>query len=424
MNNSIRQTVFIVDDVPQNVQLAATALREQGYTVSFATSGREALERIPLIRPDLILLDVMMPEINGFEVCRQLKANPTMATIPIIFLTALNDSDSIVEGFSVGGVDYVTKPFNTTELVARVRTHCTLSMLQRLTAEKSAILEDLTRTLEAQVAQRTEALHAALRRQQNFGQMSAALVALINHEFRTPMTVIQSSIEMLRYMPRLDDCQREELCQSIHQRVSESLSVMQKHLDSIALMIQLHTALLHEKPQLVAPAQVLRDAIHYSAAQYHRESSIEITVESVPDRAIMMPENFRVAVQNLVANACAYSPPETAVRITCTADASSLTVTIDDEGPGIDPEEEQHLYCWFKRGKAHTSVGNQRGLGLGLPLAKLAAETMMGSLWHERRFPRGTRFVLNVPYGHDLVVSERQAVPEAHSSNGQPVAVQ
>lgn len=72
MNNSIRQTVFIVDDVPQNVQLAATALREQGYTVSFATSGREALERIPLIRPDLILLDVMMPEINGFEVCRQL----------------------------------------------------------------------------------------------------------------------------------------------------------------------------------------------------------------------------------------------------------------------------------------------------------------------------------------------------------------
>lgn len=424
MTNSISQTVFIVDDVPQNVQLAATALREQGYTVSFATSGREALERIPLVQPDLILLDVMMPELNGFEVCRQLKANSTVAAVPIIFLTALNDSDSIIEGFAVGGVDYVTKPFNTTELVARVRTHCTLYTLQRLTAEKSAILEDLMRTLEAQVQQRTEALYAALRRQQNFGQMSAALIALINHEFRTPMTVIQSSIEMLRYTSRLDDCQREELCQSIHQRVTGSLSVMQKHLDSIALMIQLHTALLHEKPQLAAPAHVLRDAVNYCAAQYHREGSIEVTVENMPEYAIMMPENFRVAVQNLVANACAYSPPDTVVRIIGTADVSSLTVTIDDEGPGIDPEEEQHLYSWFKRGRSHTSVGNQRGLGIGLPLAKLAAETMMGSLWHERRFPRGTRFVLNVPYGHDLVTSERQAVPEVHWSNGQPVAVQ
>ncbi|MCX7929116.1 MAG: response regulator, partial [Chlorobi bacterium] len=196
MTPTIRQTVFVVDDVPQNVQLAATALRDDGYNVSFAISGREALERIPVVQPDVILLDVMMPELNGFQVCEQLKRTPGLANIPIIFLTALNDSDSIVHGFSVGGVDYITKPFNIAELLARVQTHCTLYTLQRLLAEKSAILDELARSLEAQVTQRTEALYAALRRQQNFGQMSAALVALINHEFRTPMTVIQSSIEM------------------------------------------------------------------------------------------------------------------------------------------------------------------------------------------------------------------------------------
>ncbi|RMF36170.1 MAG: response regulator [Chlorobiota bacterium] len=424
MMASIRPTVFIVDDVPQNIQVAATALRDEGFVVSFATSGAEALERIPLVEPDVILLDVMMPGMNGFEVCQQLKANPRVAAIPVIFLTALNDADATVRGFAAGGVDYVTKPFNTAELLARVRTHATLSSLQRLLAEKNTVLEDLTRSLEAQVAQRTEALHAALRRQQNFGQMSAALVALINHEFRTPMTVIQSNVEMLRYAHQLSAAQREELCSQIHQRITESLAIMQKHLDSIAMMIELHTALLHEKPQLVSPEAIIRDVAQYCANEYNRQNSLQLHLAGLPEYAIMLPENFRVALRTIIANAFGYSPPGSAVTIATSADASSISVTVDDEGPGIDPEEEQHLYSWFKRGKAHTALGVQRGLGLGLPLAKLAAETMMGALWHERRFPRGTRFVLHVPYGQELVTPNLEGVQSLHSSNGLPQAVQ
>ncbi len=424
MTASIRHTVFIVDDVPQNVQVAATALREEGYNVAFATSGPEALERIPVVQPDVILLDVMMPQMDGFQVCQQLKRNASVSAIPIIFLTALNDSDSVVQGLSIGGVDYVTKPFNTAELIARVRTHCTLYTLQRLLAEKNSILEELTHSLEAQVAQRTEALHAALRRQQNFGQMSAALVALINHEFRTPMTVIQSSVEMMRYAHRLDTHEQETICSTVQQRIRDSLAVMQKHLDSIALMIQLHTALMHEKPQLVAPARLVQEIATQCAADYNRQSSLQVHVEHVPEQAIMMPENFRVALKNIINNALAYSPPSAPVVVTCTADASSISVTVDDEGPGIDPEEEHHLYQWFKRGKSHTTVGAQRGLGLGLPLAKLAAETMMGTLWHERRFPRGTRFVLDVPYGQERITAADESGQQVHWSNGRQVAVQ
>ncbi|GIV54944.1 MAG: hybrid sensor histidine kinase/response regulator [Candidatus Kapaibacterium sp.] len=424
MTATIRHTVFIVDDVPQNVQVAATALRDEGYTVAFATSGPEALERIPLVQPDVVLLDVMMPEMNGFQVCQQLKRNSQVAAIPVIFLTALNDGDAIVKGFAAGGVDYVTKPFNTAELLARVRTHCTLYTMQRLLAEKTAILEDLTQSLEAQVAQRTEALHAALRRQQNFGQMSAALVALINHEFRTPMTVIQSSVEMMRYAHRLDAERQEELCCQIQQRIGESLSIMQKHLDSIALMIQLHTALLHEKPQRVAPARLVQEVAMQCAAEYNRQQSLQVVIEHVPDQAILLPENLRVALKNIISNAFAYSPPGTSVVVTCTATDGSLSITVDDDGPGIDSEEEQHLYQWFKRGRSHTTVGAQRGLGLGLPLAKLAAETMMGMLWHERRFPRGTRFVLDVPYGHEVTTAGDESARPLHLSNGQQVAVQ
>ncbi len=421
---SYRTTVFIVDDVVQNIQVAATALRDEGFVVSFATSGAEALERIPIVQPDVILLDVMMPGMNGFEVCQQLKSNPNVSAIPVIFLTAMNDADSIVRGFTTGGVDYVTKPFNSSELVSRVRTHATLATLQRLLTEKNAVLEDLMRSLESQVAQRTEALQAALRRQQNFSQMSAALIALINHEFRTPMTVIQSSVDMLRYAHQLDSAARQELYSNLQKRITENISIMQKHLDSIAMMIELHTALLHEQPQLVSPAMIVRDVARYCADEYNRQQSLQLTVDSLPEHAILLAENFRVALRTLIANAFCYSPPTSVVAVTGTADESSLTIIVDDEGPGIDSDEEQHLYSWFKRGHAYTAVGTRRGLGLGLPLAKLAAETMMGSLWHERRFPRGTRFVLHVPYGQELVKPSHEFVQSTHSSNGLPVVAQ
>lgn len=425
MTAAVRHTVFIVDDVPQNVQLAATTLSENGYSIGFATSGREALERIPFVQPDVVLLDVMMPELSGFEVCQQLKQDTRTADIPIIFLTALNDTESIVQGFTFGGVDYVTKPFNAQELLARVRTHCTLHHLQRLLVEKNAILEDLTSTLEAQVAHRTEALHAALRRQQNFGQMSAALVALINHEFRTPMTIIQSSLEMMRYADRMDGVERQQLWQQIHERISVSITTMQRHLDSIALMIQLHTSLLQEKPQLVAPADLIRDVALQCAQYCRRQHSIQLQLGELPTNVIMMPDNFRAALQSIITNAFQYSPPTASVVISCVADESSLTVMVDDEGCGIGPEEEAHLYSWFKRGRAHSNIGQQWGLGLGLPLAKLAAETMMGSLWHERRFPKGTRFVLSVPYGQDLTVTtQAQELRQSYLSNGQPVMAQ
>jgi signal transduction histidine kinase len=296
--------------------------------------------------------------------------------------------------------------------------------LQRLLAEKNSILADLANSLEAQVAQRTEALHAALRRQQNFGQMSAALVALINHEFRTPMTVIQSSVDMLGYAHRLDAERREEICAEVQKRIGESLAIMRTHLDSIALMIELHTALLHEKPQRIAPARLVEQIAVQCATEFNRQHSLQVYTHGLPEQAIMMPENFRVALSSIIRNAFAYSPPSTAVVVTATADGSSIVVTVDDEGPGIDPEEEQHLYQWFKRGTNHTAIGSQRGLGLGLPLAKLAAETMMGTLWHERRFPRGTRFVLDVPFGQELVNPADESGRLVHSSNGHQVAVQ
>jgi len=119
-------TILIVDDNPKNIQVAAGMLSRQGYQIAFDKDGESALQHIKVVKADLILLDIMMPGIDGYEVCRSVKDDPEIKDIPVIFLTAKTDTESVVRGFDVGGVDYITKPFNEAELLARVKTHLNL----------------------------------------------------------------------------------------------------------------------------------------------------------------------------------------------------------------------------------------------------------------------------------------------------------
>jgi class 3 adenylate cyclase len=123
--------ILIVEDAPANIQTLAAILKEKGYQISVAMNGRQALDLLARVRPDLILLDVMMPEMDGFETCRRLKAAEAWRQIPVIFLTAKTETTDIVRGFELGAVDYVSKPFNAHELLARVHTHLTIDRLHR-----------------------------------------------------------------------------------------------------------------------------------------------------------------------------------------------------------------------------------------------------------------------------------------------------
>jgi adenylate cyclase len=132
--------ILVVDDTPANIQVLSTTLKAKGYQISVATSGGQALDLVGRLRPDLILLDVMMPEMDGFETCRRLKAAEATREIPVIFLTARTETTDIVQGFELGAVDYVAKPFNAHELLARVNTHLTVDELRRNLAEKNVEL--------------------------------------------------------------------------------------------------------------------------------------------------------------------------------------------------------------------------------------------------------------------------------------------
>jgi diguanylate cyclase (GGDEF)-like protein len=164
-NSQSRSKLLIVDDLPKNIQVAANILQKDGYRMAFAQDGPTAIAQVEANRFDLILLDIMMPNMDGFEVCRKIKSNPANQEIPIIFLTAKNDSDSIAQGFELGAMDYLTKPFNGTELRARVKTHLELY-------HSKEELKAANARLRIEIAEREKAEEELRRSQEGYRQLS------------------------------------------------------------------------------------------------------------------------------------------------------------------------------------------------------------------------------------------------------------
>jgi len=148
--------ILIVDDVPTNLDLLRQTLESKAYNISVAPSGELALSIVRRAVPDLILLDVIMPGMDGFETCRRLKANPSTADIPVIFLTAKDEADSVLEGFHAGGVDYITKPFQSEEVLIRIETHLKISRLTRVLIEANTELATMNKNLQQEIARREQ----------------------------------------------------------------------------------------------------------------------------------------------------------------------------------------------------------------------------------------------------------------------------
>lgn len=183
-------TILMVDDVPENLQVLGSTLREQNYEVEYATNGKEALEWFEKIEFDLVLLDIMMPGIDGFEVCKILRSQKKYDDLPVIFITAKTDTESIIKGFEVGGQDYITKPFDTHELIARVKTHIELKVSKQK-------LKDTNAWLEQKVNERTAELAEANKDLMSLDSAKSEFLRVINHEIRTPLNGILCGIDVI-----------------------------------------------------------------------------------------------------------------------------------------------------------------------------------------------------------------------------------
>lgn len=196
-----KKFVLIVDDVLQNLQVIGTALMDAGYEISMATNGQQCLEMLETIYPDLILLDIMMPEMNGYEVCKAIKSNEVWKDIPIIFLTAKTETKDILEAFEVGGSDYVTKPFNQAELLARVNTHITLrkskDSLLLVNNRLKDVMQNYQNTLdliESDILTKIQSIRSSL---ENFSAQQAPEKNLLN-DFAELMSLVVSAENSLK----------------------------------------------------------------------------------------------------------------------------------------------------------------------------------------------------------------------------------
>ncbi len=367
-SNPQNATVLIVDDTPANIDVLSQILEEEGYTIFVATNGQAALELAPVSQPDLILLDVMMPGIDGFETCRRLKAQKETASIPIIFITAKSETEDIIQGFSLGGVDYISKPFRQEEVCVRIHNHLQLQNLIRQLEKKNKELLELN-------------------------NLKNQFLGIAAHDLRGPLTSIKGFSKFL--IEDDDNIPRETrrgFAENIHLASKNMLNLITDLLDitvieSGALQLQLVSASLKD---LVAE----RARLHQFSAD---KKSIVLKFELddiTPFR--FDPNRIGQVLDNLISNAIKFSPSSTTVSLRLEQKDDFAVFSIQDEGPGITLEDQEKIFHQFQKLSARPTAG-EASYGLGLSIAKIMVEAHQGELTFTSQTSKGTTFRFSLP---------------------------
>lgn len=353
------QTLLIVDDQEQNLQVVGTLLTAMGYTVSPATSGAQALERLRNFLPDLILLDMVMPDMDGLQVCREILANPDWKEIPIIFLSAAGDKDLIVRALEAGGVDYVTKPFNKAELLSRVRTHLALKEardhLRMLAEDKDELLGILAHDLKNHLAGMRLSAGLLAERSADLAPRSAALVE----------NIVQSTDRMIAFV-------REFLANQSAERL---------HIDPRPL-------------SLVDEIRAAANRLHDAAAV--KSIRIDVVEEAAPV-CLADGEALAQVLDNLIGNAVKFSPSGSVVTVRIPEPGfRNAGFIVSDQGPGFTSADRGKLFRRYGRLSARPT-GGEPSTGLGLSIVKRLVISMDGRIDLEERDEPGAHFQVRLP---------------------------
>jgi two-component system sensor histidine kinase/response regulator len=357
--------ILVVDDVSQNIQVIGNILYDNNYQVSFALSGPEALTLLDHENYDLILLDILMPGMDGYEVCKIVKANQKISHIPIIFLTAKSDTDSILKGFELGAVDYLSKPFNTKELLARVKTQIELK-------KQREQLENINELLEEKVKIRTTELQKANEQLQKLEQAKGKFLNLISHELRTPLNVINGFIEIL--YPSLKETEHEQTIKTLMSVTDKLISLSETAL--LITELQLGEYLIEFTDVDIAEIS-LKVATTYDAAM--KEKDIQLIANFDENARIIHGDDelIRNSVNKILQNAIKFTPKYGLIQIQSTKNDLFVELIVTNSGDGFSEETLEKLFEIFAIDKM-TNFSD--GFGLGLASVKLAMEVQSGRI--------------------------------------------
>jgi CheY-like chemotaxis protein len=350
------ETILIVDDTPANLGVLVETLGAAGYQLMVAEDGEEALTQTAQTQPDLVLLDVMMPGIDGFETCRRLKAQPHTRDIPVLFMTALSETADKVKAFAAGGVDYITKPIEHEEALARVRTHLALRRLQR--------------ELQAELAIKDKFMRIA------------------SHDLRNPLCLILMSGELAKRQPGAP---------------ASVLKYVANIADSAAHMRRVIDTFLHLKRGDAARVEL--NLVATAAASQHQfaagDKDIGLSLELAEAPApIVRCESAHVfqAVTNFVSNALKFTPRGGAVTVRTRAAGPRFRCEVQDSGPGVRADERDQLFVEHGR-LSPKPTGGEESHGVGLAIVKHLVESQGGAVGADFPAGGGSVFWFELPAG-------------------------
>lgn len=367
--NPSEYKILIVDDVMSNVLLLKVLLTNEKFAIATASNGRQALEQVEKENPDLVLLDVMMPDMSGFEVAQHLKSNPNTADIPIIFLTALNSTADIVKGFQVGANDFISKPFNKEELIIRVTHQISLVVAKRLILSKT---EELQRTIAGR----------------------DKLYSVIAHDLRSPMGSIKMVLNMLILNLPSEKIGAEmyELLTMANQTTEDVFSL----LDNLLKWTKSQIGKLNVVYQDVDLVEVTDGVIEiFSMVASLKKIRIR---EMKPEKMMVNADidMLKTVVRNLLSNAIKFSKENSEVLVKMEEVDGMAVVSVQDYGCGISEEGQKKLL----HTDTHFSTfgtNNEEGSGLGLLLCKDFVVKNGGKLWFTSKEGEGSIFSFSIP---------------------------
>lgn len=367
--NPSEYKILIVDDVMSNVLLLKVLLTNEKFAIATASTGRQALEQVEKENPDLVLLDVMMPDMSGFEVAQHLKSNPNTADIPIIFLTALNSTADIVKGFQVGANDFISKPFNKEELIIRVTHQISLVAAKRLILSKT---EELQRTIAGR----------------------DKLYSVIAHDLRSPMGSIKMVLNMLILNLPSEKIGAEmyELLTMANQTTEDVFSL----LDNLLKWTKSQIGKLNVVYQDVDLVEVTDGVIEiFSMVASLKKIRIR---EMKPEKMMVNADidMLKTVVRNLLSNAIKFSKENSEVLVKMEEVDGMAVVSVQDYGCGISEEGQKKLL----HTDTHFSTfgtNNEEGSGLGLLLCKDFVVKNGGKLWFTSKEGEGSIFSFSIP---------------------------
>jgi two-component system, sensor histidine kinase and response regulator len=392
-------TILVVDDEPNNLRVLSTILNKRGYKVQKAICGNLALKAAIASPPDLILLDIIMPKINGYEVCKKLKSLENTKEIPVIFLSALDQTTDKVKAFELGGVDYITKPFQVEEVLARIENQLTIRKLQNKLQQQN---DRLQREIEA-------------RKQAE--EKKDELISIVSHELRTPLACIRTALELLStgHYGVLKDRGNQfiDIALTNSDRLLRLLNDL-LDLERIEAGIDMTC---RENCNIADLMEQAADSLQAMAEQ----AEVTISVSTIPVKRYVNPDHIIQVLTNLLSNAIKFSSPGSTVWLKAQLPATpeenkesnpqsqELTIEVKDRGRGIPSDKLESIFGRFEQ--VYPSDSHQKGgSGLGLAICRSIVEQYGGKIWVESSLGGGSTFYFTLP---DLPANYPELSPES-----------